>query len=42
MDDRQKILSSLIGIARAAEGNEGKLDGETDRPVWPALLAIAQ
>ena len=42
MDDRQKILSSLIGIARAAEGNEGKLDGETDRLVCTALSAIAE
>ena len=42
MDDRQKILSSLIGLARAVEGNEGKLDGETDRLVCTALSAIAE
>ena len=42
MDDRQKILSSLIGLARALEGNEGKLDGETDRLVCTALSAIAE
>lgn len=42
MDDRQKILSSLIGLARAVEGNEGKLDGETDRLVCTALSAIGE
>ena len=42
MNDRQKILSCLIGLARAAEGNEGKLDGETDRLVCTALSAIGE